>query len=353
MKRIIIYRKRFTALLILMGFCYLNTNAQDNKASINFERLSDRVLLVWGGDIYKDQVAAIATEKGVVIIDAGKAPSLTKEYRKIIEMQLGRNDFTYLINTHYHFDHTSGNQIFGEAKIIAHQKTPDKMREWHTQIQSFVEARRNNQMLRWENEFKEAEPGSEQWIRLNDYLSTGEAMLDDYENNYILSLPELTFNDLMTLELGDITLRLYYFGEGRHTGDDIIVFCPEEKILFTGDLFYKGSYGFAYHPNLEVERWIHVLDQIFIEENTIDWVYDCHNGAMSGDYLALYHRYMKDIWESLLAAKEDGLTYESVIKKYSYKNRFSYISKSGLEPQVLERGHADNLKFTWEYINNR
>ena len=117
---------------ILIIFCFFcsNLSAQVKNVHIEYERISDRMLVVWGGKIYKDQVIAMATEKGIVIVDAGKAPTLTREYRKFIEREFGRNDFIYVMNTHYHFDHTGGNQVFPETKIIAHQKTPGMMKQW-------------------------------------------------------------------------------------------------------------------------------------------------------------------------------------------------------------------------------
>jgi glyoxylase-like metal-dependent hydrolase (beta-lactamase superfamily II) len=177
-------------------------------------------------------------------------------------------------------------------------------------------------------------------------------MLNDYEKNLELTLPDITFSDKMVLDLGDITLQMYYFGEGLHTGDDILVYCPEEKILFSGDLFYKGYFGFAFSHKFDIERWITVLDEIFNEANIIEWVYDCHNGRMPGEYIALYHNYMKDVWESLLTAKEKGLDLDTVLEHYSYEERFSYINGSGLDSSILKRGHVDNLKNTWYCINN-
>jgi len=337
-------------IIISFVFCF-NQYAQVNEVRIEHSRFSEKVLIVWGGKIYKDQVAAIATKKGIVIIDTGKSPTLTQEYRRIIERELKRNDFIYVINTHYHFDHTSGNQVFSEAQIIAHQKTPGMMKKWAADRQTFVDKRRAEDMIKWANQRDEAEPGTEIWERYNDIVTTGVVMLDDYENNYELTLPSITFTDRLTLDLGDVTLNLYYWGEGMHTGDDILIHYPQEKLLFSGDLFYKGYFGFAFQADFEIERWISILNQIFIDEISIDWVYDCHNGRMTGEYIFLYYNYMSDVLTSLLKAKKIGMKFDAVLKEYSYENKFRYISKSGLESEILKRGHADNLKFTWLLIN--
>jgi alkyl sulfatase BDS1-like metallo-beta-lactamase superfamily hydrolase len=76
---------------------------------INVVRISDRVIVVRTGINFFDAVTAIATEKGIVMLDAGFTPQMTERYKKIIAKELGRNDFKYLINTHSHLDHTYRN----------------------------------------------------------------------------------------------------------------------------------------------------------------------------------------------------------------------------------------------------
>jgi len=345
-----LFRCTLALLFLLCGSSH-DIYAQIADVHIEYERISERVLAVWGGRIYKDQVVAIVSQKGIVVIDAGKAPTLTAAYREIIEREFGRDDFIHVINTHYHFDHTGGNQVFPEAEIIAHAKTPAMMQEWAKNRQNFVDSRRAHQMVNWKSQLNTAEYQSEQWYRLYDYLSTGRVMLDDYENSFVLTLPDITFDDEMTLDLGDITLDLYYFGDGLHTGDDILIHCREENLLFSGDLFYKEHFGFAMSPRFDGARWIHVLDKIFTEENSIKWVYDCHNGRMPGDYISLLHRYIEDVWNSLLSARENQLDLGALLETYSYENRFSYINESGLDRSHLEEVHIENLKNTWFCIN--
>lgn len=38
--------------------------------------------------------------------------------------EFGRSDFAYVINTHFHFDHLDGNQVFPEAEVVAHELNP-------------------------------------------------------------------------------------------------------------------------------------------------------------------------------------------------------------------------------------
>ncbi len=333
-------------LLILVS---VFTSAEDD-ITVVFDRVSERVLVVKSGVVYTDQIIALATKKGLVVIDTGKSPTLTEKYRKVIEREFGRNDFAYLINTHFHFDHTSGNQIFPEAMIISHDTSPERMRQFDQGRLNFV-AQRRTVIKQWENQLKALEPDSEGAQRFRDLIGSAEIMCDDLENKYVLTLPTLTFNDRMTLDMGDLSFNLIYFGEGLHTGDDIIIHCPEEKLLFTGDLFYKGSMFIAFSSNFDAPRWMSVMNEVLEDKDAVEWVYDCHNGRMSREFITLWRDYLVGLWNDLSAAKEEGLNLEAVQDRFSYENKYSFISKSGIEPEQLKREHANNVKYVWMRIH--
>jgi glyoxylase-like metal-dependent hydrolase (beta-lactamase superfamily II) len=320
-----------------------------NEITVEFDRVSERVLVVKSGKVYTDQVIALASKKGIVIIDTGIAPTLTEKYRKVIEREFGRNDFVYVINTHYHWDHTNGNQIFPEAVIISHETSPDRMRQFDQGRPNSV-AQRRARITQWKNQLKGLEPDSERAQRLRDAIDSSEITCDDLENNYILTLPTLTFNDRLTLDMGDLTFNLLYFGEGLHTGDDIIIHCPEEKLLFTGDLFYKGSMSIAFSSQFDAPRWMSVMNEVLKDEDAVEWVYDCHNGRMSGEFISLWRDYLVGLWNDLSTASEEGLDLVTVQDRFSYENKYSFISKSGIDREQLKREHENNVKYVWYRI---
>lgn len=343
-KRILLF---FLSLLLIPIPILISAN---DDLAVDFDRLSERVLVVKSGKVYTDQVVALASKKGIVIIDTGMAPTLTAKYRKIIEGEFGRDDFVYVINTHYHWDHTNGNQIFPEAVIVSHESGPERLRQFEKgRIDSVVQ--RRARIEQWKEQLKGLEPDSDDAQRLRDIIGTASLMCDDLEKNYVLTLPTLTFNDRLTLDMDDLTLNLLYFGEGLHTGDDIIIHCPEEKLLFTGDLFYKGSMALAFSSQFDAPRWMSVMNEVLEDEDAVEWVYDCHNGRMSGDFIRLWRDYLVGLWNDLSAEKGKGLNLAAVQDRYSYENNYSFISKSGLDPERLKTEHRNNVKFVWYRVN--
>jgi glyoxylase-like metal-dependent hydrolase (beta-lactamase superfamily II) len=321
-----------------------------DEVPIDFERLSDRVLIVKCGKVYFDQVIAIATQRGIVMIDTGMAPTLAAEYRRIIERELGRDDFIYVINTHYHSDHTNGNGVFADAAIIAHESSPERLRELQEGLDGFIESR-HALRARFQNQLERAEPGSYDALRTTDLVYTMGIMIQDLEDNFQVSLPTMTFRDRMTLDLGDLTLRLVYFGKGRHTGDDILIHCPEEKLLFTGDLFYKESMWVSTGPQFDVERWIEAMNCVLQDTSQVKLVFDAHNGRMKGSFIVLWRDYLVELWKSVNAAKDEGLELEEIQKQLAYDPRFTYLEKSGLGEEQLRREHQSNLRYMWYRVN--
>jgi len=136
--RIHLCKKYFLALVIVFSNTLLNAQINTNNIicdkHLKVQKLSERVFVVGSGSNYYTAIIGIKTEEGLVGIDAGISPIMTARYREIIELETGRNDFIYLINTHGHDDHTSGNQVFSDVPIIAHENCKEDMMEFWNDI---------------------------------------------------------------------------------------------------------------------------------------------------------------------------------------------------------------------------
>jgi tetratricopeptide (TPR) repeat protein len=186
----------------------------------------------------------------------------------------------------------------------------------------------------------------------NDIVYTIGIMIEDLEKGFQVTLPTMTFSDRMTLDLGDMTLRLVYFGEGRHMGDDILIHCPEEKLLFTGDLFYKGSMWVSTGPQFDAERWIEAMNYVLQDPSQVELVFDTHNGGMRGSFINLWRDYLVDLWNGVNEAKDKDLDLAGVEKHLAFEPHFTYLEKSGLGGEQLRREHQSNLRYLWYRAND-
>ncbi|HEX8949382.1 MAG TPA: MBL fold metallo-hydrolase, partial [Dissulfurispiraceae bacterium] len=153
-----------------------------------------------------------------------------KEARRFIrDIQiLNARVIRYVVNTHSHLDHTFGNLEFKKigAVIIAHENCKSNM-----------------------------EKNSGTAMRNARAYGLTDKELEGTEILY----PMVTFSDRMEIDLGEQPVELIYPGH-THTDDSIMVYVPNQKVLFAGDILFTN-----YYPNMrdsDVDRWIKVLDYI-------------------------------------------------------------------------------------------
>ncbi len=208
----------------------------------------------------------IIGSNGVVVVDtfvaAEPAKDLLAEIRKITNLPI-----RYVINTHYHLDHTGGNGVFAEAgaTIVAHRN----VRGW----------------LRTENlKFFGAEPKAEDKARV-------EALV----------LPDLIYSDAVDIYLGTRLVQVRYML--GHTGGDSVVIVPDANVVFGGDLVWQ-----KHLPNLidaTTSDWIKTLDKLLAEHSSGTYVSGHGDVATVGD-VRDFRNYLATLREDVAKAQKEG-----------------------------------------------
>jgi glyoxylase-like metal-dependent hydrolase (beta-lactamase superfamily II) len=171
----------------------------------------------------------LVTDEGVLVIDTRQHPrasqDLLERIRKITDKPV-----KWVINSHFHGDHTFGNATFKAlgATFIAQKDTARLMQK----VQPKEMERRAG------------------YFRRNAYDP----------NEVKLILPDITFDNTMTLHFGGREVQLFYMGPGQQEGDTFVLF-PHARALFTPGAFAKHSM-----PNMafttSVDNWIALLDKV-------------------------------------------------------------------------------------------
>ncbi|HSK93482.1 MAG TPA: MBL fold metallo-hydrolase [Candidatus Angelobacter sp.] len=166
------------------------------------ERLADGVIAFTAqGD---PNVGAIVGEDTMTAIEARATPLMARRWIDELRAEVGELPFENLVLTHYHAVRTLGAAAFEARRIIAHANT-----------KALIDERG---MADW---------ASEQGRMPR--LFTGADSIPG------LTHPTDTFDGAMTLDVGGRRVELRHLGRG-HTSGDIVVWLPEERILFAGDL---------------------------------------------------------------------------------------------------------------------
>jgi cyclase len=169
----------------------------------------------------------IIGDKGVVIVDALVS---SKEAQRLISdlMSVTDKPIRYVVNTHSHFDHTLGNSDLASmgAVILAHENCGENMK-----------------------------------ASLPKVIANAKAygMTDEEARAIKPACPNATFGNRMRINLGGVTVELVYVAPS-HTTDSILVFVPEDYLVFAGDILVTDYYPFM--GEADIDGWAKSLDHL-------------------------------------------------------------------------------------------
>lgn len=174
------------------------------------ERVADDIYVFTSAVYVQVTASVVLTSQGAVLIDTLIYPDETLAMKRFIEGRLGAH-VSYVINTHFHADHTTGTCFFPDAQVIAHDLCRQLL---HT--------------------------------RGRDALEKAKQTSEELQSVELV-LPQLVFESgFLTLHLGDKTLQLWQ--SPGHSPDSIVCMVKEDRTLFAADTlmslpyFVDGSY---------------------------------------------------------------------------------------------------------------
>lgn len=312
-----------------------------DEISFRTQKLSDRVLVLTEESQMENICVAIASKSGLIVIDTlGSTPS-AKRMRGLIEKEFDRDDFIYVINTHHHWDHSNGNPVYPEATFIGHEGCRRIYYRWKPSPPS----------SRLKDQVKTVKTSEESTSEAETPPPAGPPAASIPRGKAIDSFQAITFKDRLTLDMGDLTLRMIYFGRA-HSGSDILIHIPEEGILMTGDLFLERGWLplFSGLPELDVPLWIQAIDYCLDAKSEIKHVIPGHRDIWNREKLVIWRDYIVQLWEGLVAAEEEGLSLEDVEKRFPLDQRFSYLKDLGHSDADLSRFHQKNIHAFWSQL---
>ena len=183
-----------------------------------------------------------------------------------------------LVNTHANGDHTWGNQLVGGARIVASKQTAEEMMELPPSVLESL---------------PELAP---------QMGPTGEFMLEIFGrfdfSGIELTPPTETFDGTFELRVGDKDVQLLEVGPA-HTRGDTLVFVPDDRVLFSGDILFHGGHPIVWAG--PISNWIGACDRIL--EMDVDVIVPGHGTPLHDKALLRAHI---DVMRQLLKAGKDA-----------------------------------------------
>lgn len=303
-----------------------------------FEKVADGVYYATGGAGSNNVV--IINDQDVFLVDDGTTPATARALLTDIRL-LTPKPVRTVVNTHFHYDHTDGNSVFGpEVEIIGH---------------TFV----RNTILNFDVLHREpylsstgALPGQIEAMkkqveqeRYADKLAelTKQLMLLDTTRGGLKEVkptpPNVTFESKMVIYKGGREIQLLFLGRG-HTGGDTFVYLPKEKLICTGD--EEEGARVAYMGDAYFDEWITTLEEL--KKLDFNLVLGGH-GAPFRDktVITAFQNYLKDFVEQGTALRKQGLSADDAAKRIDmtkHAKDFPDIKAPGAEVRGMRRLYA-------------
>jgi cyclase len=265
---------------------------------------------------------AVVGDDGVVVVDTGQFPSLTRRMLAEIRARTDR-PVRYVVNTHWHWDHNLANfvyrEAFPQASIVSTGFTRRSLVEFTPAFLDFFRNRAEGVLagLRKRHDASQDEAERANLADDVDDLASGIPELRAAK----LVAPDQTFEDSITLHLGRREVRVFHPGRANTAGD-AVVYVPDAGVLVTGDIVVAPT---PYATAAYFADWIAVLKKLSALEVTA--IVPGH-GPVQRD--KTYITSLTALLESLVAqvgeAVRQNLSLEEARKKVdleSFRKRFA------------------------------
>lgn len=327
-------------LSLLSVFIFISTQAQRKRGNklpeqpVNFT-LQELATGVWAA-IQNDNYGKAICNAGIIdmgdktiVFDPFMNPSAAAELREYAEF-LTNKPVSMVINSHFHSDHTRGNQVFSNAHFIGTKATREAM--LHTEpVEQDWEARHAPALLKAIKKRMNNAPPHER-AELPLWIGYYEGMVES-AGRLTITPPEIIFQDSLWIHGINRSIKLIEYKD-CHTASDAVLLMPEEKIAFMGDLLVNERHPWLSDGNIHNLKLF--LQNFNKETGNAYTVFIPGHGPVAGqaDFGKLYD-YLDLVNQLCIEANNDSL--RQVLLQQPIPFRY--------ENWMLSRFYQPNLQF--------
>ena len=320
-----------------------------------FEKIADGVYYAtaeyngtafpWGSNpFFGANLVVIVNADDVVLVDSGTTPrsahALLADIKKLTDKPVRT-----VINTHWHYDHTDGNSVFGpEVHIIATDYVRQQLSTFdvlHNEPFRLSTVTAGPNLIAYFQKQIAAEKDAGKKAALEKNLADTQAALKEFEHDKTeikIIPPNVTYTNKMVLHRGNREIELLFLGRG-HTAGDTVVFLPKEKIVCTGDLMESRI---AFMGSAYFDEWLTTLDAL----KRLDFTTDLPgHGAPFADkgLITAFQAYLRDVVAQAGRLRAQGVSADDAAKRVDltkHAKAFPDILGPGAEVRGVRRIYA-------------
>jgi glyoxylase-like metal-dependent hydrolase (beta-lactamase superfamily II) len=191
----------------------------------NLKRVSDHVYVMEGFP----NVVYVIGSRATLVVDTGLGERNGATVMRA-EQKLAKGPILFLTTTHYHSEHTTGEQAFPASTIII--RNSEQQEEMTKGVGAHMDAFRKM-----------------------------SAQNSDLLKEVHFRPPDVLFDREAKLDLGGVTARLFWVGPAHTKGDELI-FVEEDSVLIPGDIVQKDVFPIMPNADASVKGWLSILDNV-------------------------------------------------------------------------------------------
>jgi glyoxylase-like metal-dependent hydrolase (beta-lactamase superfamily II) len=191
----------------------------------NLKHVSDHVSVLEGFP----NVVFVIGSRATLVVDTGLGERNGATVMRA-EQKLAKGPILYLTTTHYHSEHTTGEQAFPANTIIIRNTVQQE--EMNKSVGAHMDAFRKM-----------------------------SAQNLDLLQNVKFRAPDVLFDREAKIDLGGVTARLFYVGPAHTKGDELI-FVEEDSVLIPGDIVQKDIFPIMPNADASLKGWLANLDNV-------------------------------------------------------------------------------------------
>jgi glyoxylase-like metal-dependent hydrolase (beta-lactamase superfamily II) len=256
--------------------------------------------------------AIFENEKDLLIVDSHARPSAVISLVQQLKREVTNKPVRYIVNSHFHWDHSEGNaayqSAYPNAQIVSSATTRKLLREFGASRAKAQVEQAAAAVPGYRKSLEAAKSAEEKayWrMMVQDSLAFAREMKD-----YSPELPHLTLETDLVIHDKAHDLHLAFRGKG-HTAGDIVVFCPQKKVIATGDLLHSFA---PYIGDGYPRSWPRTLRTVggFEYAQVIGGHGGVHPSKLPGQQMAAY---IEELSAEVANAKRRNLPLEQVRKQ--------------------------------------
>ena len=282
--------KYFILIILFSSFSIAQTNDKDLKAFRKVEKdvennLTEEIVKINNNFFMIKPIGGVAGNIGVFISDKGLV--LVDDQWEIIEdliletiKSISKKEVSFIINTHFHYDHVDGNKAFGKKgiPIVSHENVRKRLKRK---------------------------------TKLYGHPQHNYNMVQDKYPDY--ALPSTVYNSTMKIYIDDEEIQLSNFGPG-HTDGDTIVFFKKNNVIHAGDSFVTYGYPFVdLNDGGSFKGFINILSQIIAISNGQTKIIPGHGPVCNINDVITLKNILQEHYEITEKGYTEGLSVEQIM----------------------------------------